>query len=223
MQNVVIRLKGPRSVRSQPSGRLEWSTLELMHNWTSPTTIKRRRPHHTCKRHVLIPEKVNMLKMTKFMSWVPCWTIDSSRQWKKAICFTLLRRRLEALPRLTVQLQFKNWKRWGQAHSGKLFNHDDRHGENEKRPTVPLLLKRITRLKIVNSEIKSEDRNSYLERYSPKGSCHLDESSMSHTLAQNCHCEFCCGVHLTCKNNPTTPDRSRSMKGPEKQWQLPSP
>jgi len=24
----------------------------------------------------------------------------------------------------------------------------------------------------------------YLERYSPKGSCHLDESSMNHTLAQ---------------------------------------
>ena len=22
----------------------------------------------------------------------------------------------------------------------------------------------------------------------------------THTLAQNCHCEFCCGVHLTCKN-----------------------
>ena len=24
----------------------------------------------------------------------------------------------------------------------------------------------------------------------------------THTRAQNCHCEFCCGMHLTCKNNP---------------------
>jgi len=46
------------------------------------------------------------------------------------------------------------------------------------------LLTQITRLKVVNSEIKSEDQSSYLERYSPKGPCHLDESSMSHTLAQ---------------------------------------
>ena len=62
-----------------------------------------------------------------------------------------------------------------------------------KKADCSILLTRITRLKIVNSEIKSEGRNSYLERYSPKGSCHLDKSSMSHTLAQNCHCEFCCG------------------------------
>ena len=69
----------------------------------------------------------------------------------------------------------------------------------EKWPAVTLL-KRITRLKIVNSEIRSKDQNSYLERYFLKGSCHRDESSMSHTLVQNCRCEFGCGVHLTCKN-----------------------
>jgi hypothetical protein len=40
----------------------------------------------------------------------------------------------------------------------------------------------------------------------------------THTLAQNCHCEFCCGVRLTCKNNSFKTDRSRSLKGPEKQW-----
>ena len=62
------------------------------------------------------------------------------------------------------------------------------------------LLRRITRLKNVKSEIRSEDQSSYLERYSPKGSCHLDESSMSHTLAQNGRCEFCCGMHRTCKD-----------------------
>ena len=78
------------------------------------------------------------------------------------------------------------------------------------------LLKRITRLKTVNSKVTSEDQISYLERYSPKGSCHHDESSMSHTLAQNCHCEFCCGMHLTCKNTPIAPDKNGSVKRPDK-------
>ena len=36
-----------------------------------------------------------------------------------------------------------------------------------------------------------------------------------HTLAQNCHCEFCCGMHLTCKNTSIVPDRNGSVKGPE--------
>ena len=78
------------------------------------------------------------------------------------------------------------------------------------------LLRRITRLKIVNSEIRSEDRISNLERYSPKGSSHHDESSVGHTLAQNCHCKFCCGMRLTCKNTPLTPDRNGSAKRPDK-------
>ena len=41
----------------------------------------------------------------------------------------------------------------------------------------------------------------------------------THTLAQNCNCEFCCGVHLTCENNPVTPDRKGSLKFPEKLWE----
>ena len=88
---------------------------------------------------------------------------------------------------------------WGQAQQ-QVVQHIDRRVKQWKKADCFPLLRRITRLKALNSEISSEDRNSYLERYSPKGSCHLDESSMSHTLAQNCHCEFCGGVHLTCKN-----------------------
>ena len=42
---------------------------------------------------------------------------------------------------------------------------------------------------------------------------------MSHTLAQNCHCEFCCGIHETCKNTSVKPDRNGSVKGPEKHWE----
>jgi hypothetical protein len=26
------------------------------------------------------------------------------------------------------------------------------------------------------------------------------ETTNTHTLAQNCHCEFCCGMHLTCRD-----------------------
>ena len=43
-----------------------------------------------------------------------------------------------------------------------------------------------------------------------------DTHRHAHRLAQNCHCEFRCRVHLTCKNNPFKPDRRRSLRGPEK-------
>ena len=45
----------------------------------------------------------------------------------------------------------------------------------------------------------------------------------THTLAQNSHCEFWCGMHLACKNTPITPDRNGSVKRPEKFEKLPSP
>ena len=38
----------------------------------------------------------------------------------------------------------------------------------------------------------------------------------THTLAQNYHCEFCCGMHLTRKHNPVTSDRNGSVKRPDK-------
>ena len=90
-----------------------------------------------------------------------------------------------------------------------------RQGQTRKVNDCFILLKRITRLKSVNSEIGSEARISYLERYSPKGSCHHGESSMSHTRAQNCYCEFCCGMHLTCETL-IIPDRNGSVKRPER-------
>ena len=39
-----------------------------------------------------------------------------------------------------------------------------------------------------------------------------------HTLAQNNLWEFWCGMHLTRKNTPNAPDRSGSVKRPEKNW-----
>jgi hypothetical protein len=38
-----------------------------------------------------------------------------------------------------------------------------------------------------------------------------------HTLAQNCHCEFWCGMHLTCKNTPIIPDRNGLVTRLEKE------
>ena len=46
----------------------------------------------------------------------------------------------------------------------------------------------------------------------PEGLTASFRTDGSNTLAQNCHCEFCCGMHLTCKNASITPDRSGLMK-----------
>ena len=89
-------------------------------------------------------------------------------------------------------------------------HHDKRQVRQRKKADCFSLLKRITRLKKCKFRDQIEDSLSYLERYSPKGSWHDDESSMNHTLAQNNLCEFWCGMHLTCKNTPIIPDRSGS-------------
>ena len=44
----------------------------------------------------------------------------------------------------------------------------------------------------------------------------LSQTAPSHTLTQNCHCEVCCGMHLTCKDTSIPPDRNGSVKGPDK-------
>ena len=43
----------------------------------------------------------------------------------------------------------------------------------------------------------------------------LTHNLHTHTLAQNGHCEFCCGMHLACTNTPITPDRHGSTKRPD--------
>ena len=44
----------------------------------------------------------------------------------------------------------------------------------------------------------------------------VGKNKHTHTHAKNCHCESCCGMHRTCKNNSVTPDRNVLVKGPEK-------
>ena len=160
-----------------------------------------------------VKKQKNTKKVKPRTSWHVVSTHDRQvKSWKKVSFFSIYLNRITRLK-----------KRWIPRTACTLFNTSTDKVRTEKRPTACTLLRRIIKLKNVNSEIRSKAQDSYLERYSPKGSCHHDESSMSHTLAQNNHCEFCCGMHLACKNTPVSPDRTGSMKGPEKQWKLSSP
>ena len=58
--------------------------------------------------------------------------------------------------------------------------------------------------------------NLYLERYSPKGSCHLDESSMNHTLAQKHLIELLMWNASHVQKHFSIPDRSGWMTRSEK-------
>jgi hypothetical protein len=77
----------------------------------------------------------------------------------------------------TIQRKIEAW------NIGLLFNKEMIDGETWKVAGRFTLLKRITRLKLVNSE--SDRCSHFLPRkvYSPKGSCHPVESDMSCTLA----------------------------------------
>ena len=106
----------------------------------------------------------------------------------------------------------------GARYGGKLFQHSlDRWVKNEKKVNCYTLLKRITNLyKMCEFRDQVVASLSCLDKHSPRGSCHRDESSMNPTLAQNNLCEFWCGMHPTCKNTPVIPDRKRLMNRSEK-------
>ena len=106
----------------------------------------------------------------------------------------------------------------GARYGGKLFQHSlDRWVKNEKQANCYTLLKQMTNLyKMCEFRDQVVASLSCLDKHSPRGSCHRDESSMNHTLAQNNLCEFWCGVHPTCKNTPVIPDRKRLMNRSEK-------
>ena len=73
------------------------------------------------------------------------------------------------------------------SHSGKLFNHDDRLGETRKKANCSTLLKRIAKIEIVNSEIKSKGPTSYLNRYSgilQRAHAILSNRRESHTCSE---------------------------------------
>ena len=93
-----------------------------------------------------------------------------------------------------LQTMYNSWKNWRvPGTAGSCFtNNSDKNGESpiqrasvqhradrqvrmEKKASCFTLLKRITRLKCVNSEIKSNVESCCLARHSPKGSYHLVE------------------------------------------------
>ena len=128
--------------------------------------------------------------------------------------------------KLHVECAVKSWNVLAHHWKGRLSQlksiNSRRSSKIDESPAQRAVVQNVDSrqgVKIVNSEIKLEDHNSYLDRYSLKSSCHLGETGMRHTLAQNRDCESCCGVHLTCKNDPVTPDRKGWLKGPEKQWE----
>ena len=108
-------------------------------------------------------------------------------------------------------------ERKGEArHSGTLFNQTT--FDRVKTKKWPAVSRYLDELLIQKCQFRGhfEVSSLSLEKLSPKGSCHLDESSMNHTLAQKHLCEFWCGMHLTCKNTPIKPDRSHWMIRSEK-------
>ena len=144
----------------------------------------------TIKRRVTIPARMAC-------AWSP---------HAAAVCQTLEQQSREVLAWLQATT-YKHSEKGESLEQRAVAQHvDSRQGENRKMASCFKLL----------GWDQVEDSLSYLARYSPKGSCHRDESSMNHTLAQNKHCEFWCGMHFTCKSTPIIPDRNGSVKRLEK-------
>ena len=76
------------------------------------------------------------------------------------------------------------------SHDGQLFQHSlVRRVKIEVRPAVELYLNELL---IQKCKFRGRFKVSILslDKLSPKASCHLDESSMNHTLAPKHLCEF---------------------------------
>ena len=141
-------------------------------------------------------------QLSSVLSWV------NLKRWRFPVANGITRNqyRKTEKPSTAASCSTKNWSiyRW-----------------DGKKAICFTLLKRITKLKIVISESKPRLPVSYVERYSPKGSCHPVESDMSHALAQNCLIELWCGNAFSrAKNTPVKPDQSRGKLG---DWKLALP
>ena len=77
------------------------------------------------------------------------------------------------------------------------------HNDNDevrpsKRPTVPLYLDELTEKCKFRDQV--EGSNILPRQVFPEGLTAFCRTDVSNTLAQSCHCELCCGMHLTFKN-----------------------
>ena len=170
---------------------LRCQPLNYVHNWTSPTTKKERvtKPASKCP-----------------VAWFFIWKGLRSVSWDN--------RRIVVAASGYKPLH--RWKMVGPSTAASCSTLTRPTGENWSKASSSLYLGEllIQKCKFRHQVVAS---TLCLEKHSPKGSCHLDESSMNHTLAQNSHCEFWCGMYLTCKNNPFIPDRNWLMTRGEKQ------
>ena len=120
------------------------------------------------------------------------------------------------LTQLTATNPWSARKRWVPGTAGSCSTKRLRQGENRKMARWSLYLNELL---IQKCQCRGHFKVSILclDKHSPKGSCHLDESSMNHTLAQKHLCELWCGMHRTCKNTSVKPDRKWWMTRREKQ------
>ena len=147
----------------QPHGQLTSSTPELRAQLNLTNDQKRR---------VTIPASMAC-------AWNPHVAIVGS--WK---CSSNVEKRRLSRLQTTSDREADHLKEL-KPHGGLLFQHTlhDRQVKHWKRPTVALYL---DELPIQKCQFRDRFNVSIfsLERLSPRGSCHLDESSMNHTLAQ---------------------------------------
>ena len=160
MQKFLLRLKGPSISSHNPLDGLSVQPS----NWCTdePHQRPKQKNHHTCKHGLRIHFTFHVENCDVSQSLEQRWKTKVSRQ--------------------TVQRGLK-WN--GEAsHSGKQFNQNDRLCETREKAICSTLLRRsLLGIKIVNSEIKSNDPTSYLERCAPRGSRHLVEPTwVTHLL-----------------------------------------
>ena len=165
-------------IRVNPMDGLSCQPLNYVHNWTSPTTKKEKST---------IPASMSFCLI--MWACLTCGLSLEQHSKRKLLSW------LPAMQRLQVAEESR-----GQAQRHTVQHSFDRRVRHEKWPAVALYLNEllIQKCKFRHQVVAS---TLCLDKHSPKGSCHLDESSMNHTLAQNSHCEFWCDMHRTCKKH----------------------
>ena len=97
-------------------------------------------------------------------------------------------------------------------HGGQLFNrltNDKPQVRKAKKGPLFHFTEANCLSEVPHFRIEFADPTSYVERYSPKGSCHHVESSMSDTLAQTCLSACEVGMHITYENSTSKPGRRK--------------
>ena len=194
----MIRLRGPSAFISQPCKRLTSSTPEL-HAQLNLTRVNQKEV--TTPKVVCLPGS-SLMKCMKVMS--VCHLLEQYPQ--KTKCWRSWRLRTLEVPEKGESLERR----------AVVQPNDFDRVKIEKWPAVSLYLNELL---IQKCQFRGHFKVSTLclDKHSPKGSCHLDESSMNHTLAQKHLCELWCGMHRTCKNTSVKPDRKWWMTRREKQ------